>query len=164
MRLYQVVEKWSELMDLIVNGEVEEEMVQDTLESIEEVIEEKVSNGVYVIRNMESDVVAIDEEIKRLTERKARIQKGTERLKDYLLANMVVSGTKEVKNPLFTVKVAKNPPKVNVLNEADVPKQYMKETVKVTVAVNKTEISKLLKAGEVIPGVELIQTEKLTIK
>lgn len=62
---------------------------------------------------------------------------------------------------MFKVSLRKNK-KVEVLDETKIPLEYMTE--KIERKPDKKELAKLLKTGQEIAGVELIETESLQVK
>ena len=80
-----------QVYDLIAEQE-DEQILKDTLESINDAIEDKADGYVAVIRTLESDNKTIDEEIKRLRQRKTSNQNGVKRLKESLQEVMEKTG------------------------------------------------------------------------
>ena len=59
MTLYELTGQFLEVNEMAENGEIDEETMQDTLESIECEIEVKAENYAKVIRNLESDMESL---------------------------------------------------------------------------------------------------------
>lgn len=158
MKLYELNESFQQIQTLI---EEDQDGLQDTLESIELAIEEKLENIGKVIKNLEAEANAFKEEEKRLADRRRSLENNIKHLKQYAENSMVVTGDKKIKAGLFTFAIQKNPPSVSVFNDVIVPKKYY---VPVDPKLDKTKIKEDLKNGENIPGVELKQSESLRIK
>ena len=158
MKLYELNESFQQIQTLIEEGQ---EGLQDTLESIELAIEEKLENIGKVIKNLEAEASAFKEEEKRLADRRRSLENNIKHLKQYAENSMVVTGDKKIKAGLFTFAIQKNPPSVSVFNDVIVPKKYY---VPVDPKLDKTKIKEDLKNGENIPGVELKQSESLRIR
>ena len=158
MKLYELNESFQQIQTLIEEGQ---DGLQDTLESIELAIEEKLENIGKVIKNLEAEASAFKEEEKRLADRRRSLENHIKHLKQYAENSMVVTGDKKIKAGLFTFAIQKNPPSVSVFNDVIVPKKYY---VPVDPKLDKTKIKEDLKNGENIPGVELKQSESLRIK
>lgn len=158
MKLYELNESFQQIQTLIEEGQ---DGLQDTLESIELAIEEKLENIGKVIKNLEAEANAFKEEEKRLADRRRSLENNIKHLKQYAENSMVVTGDKKIKAGLFTFAIQKNPPSVSVFNDVIVPKKYY---VPVDPKLDKTKIKEDLKNGENIPGVELKQSESLRIK
>ncbi len=158
MKLYELNESFQQIQTLIEDGQ---DGLQDTLESIEMAIEEKLENIGKVIKNLEAEAAAFKEEEKRLADRRRSLENNIKHLKQYAENSMVVTGDKKIKAGLFTFAIQKNPPSVSVFNDVIVPKKYY---VPVDPKLDKTKIKEDLKNGESIPGVELKQSESLRIR
>lgn len=158
MKLYELNESFQQIQTLIEEGQ---DGLQDTLESIELAIEEKLENIGKVIKNLEAEANAFKEEEKRLADRRRSLENNIKHLKQYAENSMVVTGDKKIKAGLFTFAIQKNPPSVSVFNDVIVPKKYY---VPVDPKLDKTKIKEDLKNGENIPGVELKQSESLKIR
>ena len=81
--LFELKDNYQQVYDLIAEQE-DEQILKDTLASINDAIEEKADGYVAVIKSLEADNNAIDEEIKRLRQRKTSSQNGVKRLKESL--------------------------------------------------------------------------------
>ena len=97
--LFELKDSYQQVYDLIVEQE-DEQILKDTLESINDAIEEKADGYVAVIKSLESDNNAIDEEIKRLKQRKNSNQNGVKRLKESLQEVMEQTGKEKFKTSL----------------------------------------------------------------
>ena len=105
----------------------------------------KAVNVVYVINNMDSDVSEIDEEIKRLQDRKKVIKNGEDRLRDYLKFNMEASGISKITCPLFTITLARGRDVVVIDDESLIPPEHIVTTTR----PDKSGLLKALKEGPV---------------
>jgi hypothetical protein len=105
---------------------------------------------------------AIKLEIQRLqsllTERNTR----AERLENAVKRYMEMVDVKEVVTDLYTLKLRKNPPKVEILEEVVVPSEYKVERVWFT--IDKKAIADALKNGVPVDGARLINTTRLEVK
>lgn len=108
----------------IYNMELDEETKLDTLDSIdwETEYETKVENYIKVMKNLEADVEARKNEIKRLTELNKADEKKKEHLKDTLSASMSLTGHERVDTPLFKVSFRKS--QAVEVDEAVLPEAY----------------------------------------
>ena len=156
--LYELKTDYLEIQQLIEDGA---EGLEDTLESLEAAIEDKLEGIGKVCRNLDGEVAALKAEEKRLADKRKSIENNMKRLKQYAQDTMLDSDMKKVKTPLFTFNIQKNAPSVSVIDDALIPKHYY---VPVDPRLDKKGILERLKAGESIPGVELQQTESIRIK
>lgn len=134
--------------------------LEDTLEALEDAIEDKAENYAKVIRNIESQVSAIKDEEKRLSERRRSLENNITRLKETLQETMIYNDKRKIKTDLFSFNVQKNPPSIKVTDESIVPKRFYVEQAP---RLDRKALTKELKESE-IPGVELYQGESLRIR
>lgn len=132
MNLFQLTQNYMQIIEL--SGELDEDILKDTLESIVEPLEIKMANIVKVIRYVESDIDLIEKEEKRLKDIKASKKNTISRLKLMLLDSVEITGKEtktggkklEVRNDPFvkSIYTQKNPPSVEVLNAELIPDNY----------------------------------------
>jgi|SRR5690625_3057404 len=157
-KLYELTSDFMQIQEMIEEGH---EGLEDTLESINLAIEEKLENIGKVIKNIEGEVAAFKAEEKRLAERRKTLENEIKNLKLYAEQQLKATGERKVKAGTFTFAIQKNPASVRVEDENMIPKNYF---VEVSPKLDKTTIKDLLKNGEKIPGVELVQGESLRIR
>lgn len=147
MKLYDLTNQYLELIGLLVDPDVDEEIVNDTLDGLQGEIEEKLEGCGMVLRQMDGDINMIDLEIKRLQARKKTYENSKNRLKKYILNSMKVMGITKVKTPLFSFTVKNGVDSVIVPNENLVPEEYR---IKQPDKINKAEIKAFLKKGNAL--------------
>ena len=158
--LFDLSTDYQQLYDLIAEQE-DEQILKDTLASINDAIEDKADGYVAVIKTLEGDNKAIDEEIKRLRQRKTSNQNGVKRLKESLQEVMEQTGKEKFKTALNSYSIANNPPSVDITDESLIPKQYYIEQQP---KLDKKELLKVVKDGLEIKGVELKQSRSLRVR
>lgn len=159
MKLYELTENYLQLLEMA--EDMDPELLRDTLESIQESIEDKAENTAKLIKSLEADVKAIKEEEKRLADRRKALEKKIENIKDYLREQLELAGIDKVKRPTITVSIQNNPPSVRVVNEELIPSHFM---IPQPPKLDKKGILEKLKNGEKVPGVELAQGRSLRIR
>ena len=144
----------------IYNMELDEETKLDTLDSIDwqTDYEEKVENYIKVIKNIESDVEARKNEIKRLTELNKADEKKKVHLKETLSTSMVLTGHERVDTPLFKVSFRKS--QAVEVDELVLPESYKVATWK----PDKKRLKEDLKNGLEIVGASLVERKNLSIR
>lgn len=144
----------------IYNLELDEETKLDTLDSIdwETEYETKVENYIKVMKNLEADVEARKNEIKRLMELNKADEKKKEHLKDTLSASMSLTGHERVDTPLFKVSFRKS--QAVEVDEAVLPEAYKVATWK----TDKKRLKEDLKNGLEIIGASLVERKNLSIR
>ena len=150
--------------DLIALNDIES--VED-LETIREIIKQEIQNKstgiVAVVRNLESNIAAIETEIKRLQELKRLKQNNITRLKEYTKECMNIQGIKKLETSLGNISIRKTPASVKILDETKIPLEYL--NVKQVTSIDKKTLLDDLKDGLILEGIaELSQGTSLTIK
>ncbi|ELX9443433.1 siphovirus Gp157 family protein, partial [Staphylococcus pseudintermedius] len=141
--LFNLTDAYQQVYDLIAE-QGEESALIDTLQSINDALEDKADGYVAVIKTLEADNVAIDEEIKRLRQRKTSNQNGISRLKESLQFSMESTGKEKFKTALNSYSIANNPPSLDVVEESLIPKEYwLSQAPK----LNKKDLLKDIKNG-----------------
>lgn len=142
---------------MTVNTETGEVIDVTALEALELERSEKIRNIALWIKNLKSDVNALDAEEKAFKARKDAAKRKAEQLSQYLAD--VLNGEK-VTGTDFAISWRKSTA-VNILDEMALPLPFL---VPQPPKVDKTGISKALKAGEVVTGAELVERQNMTIK
>jgi hypothetical protein len=160
MKLYELSDSYSHLLEKIESGEQTLEDLQDTLEAIEEAIELKGENIAKIVKTTDAQAEVIRQEEKRLAERRKAIENSSLRLKLYAEEQLKKTGIQKVKGKLFTIYLQKNPPSVEILDEGLIPSDY----IKTVASVDKKLILEAFKAGQAVTGCEMKQNESLRIQ
>lgn len=121
--------------------------------------EEKVENTIKYIRNLESDVEALENEIRKLQTKKSAIENQVKSRKEYLGFN--IGKGLSFKTPLFKCSWRESP-SVEIVNEDKIPDWYKKE--KVEISIDKKLILEELKQEKEVPGARLLVNQHLQIR
>lgn len=156
--LYELTQNVMYLQELLENGDIDEEVYKDSVEAM--CVDGKIENICKVMRNLEGKAEAYKAEIDRMTARKKTLENGIRRLKESMLQYMLQVNESKLDAGLFTVSVGKSK-SVYVWDEKMLPEQYL---VPQPDKVDKTAISKALKAGEAVAGAELVENPFLTVR
>lgn len=152
MNLYELSSNFAELFDLIENEEVEQEVLADTLEAIEDGIENKVDNIAKIIKNLDGAVEVFKKEENRIAIRRKVMENRVKWLKEYLLLSLDVTKKKKIEAGTFVVRKQKNPMSVIVSDKSKLPKKYL---IPQEPKEDKDAIKKALKNGEKVDGAEI---------
>lgn len=144
----------------IYNMDLDDETKLDTLDSIDwqTDYEEKVENYVKVMKNLEADIEARKNEIKRLTELNKADEKKKDHLKETLSVSMALTGHDRVDTKLFKVSFRKS--QAVEVDEMLLPESYKVATYK----PDKKRLKEDLKNGLEILGAELVEKKNLSIR
>ena len=156
--LYELTGNYLKLLEYA--EDTDPTLFHDTMDSINEAIEDKAVGYAKVDKELAKDEVALKEEAQRLNARAIVIANNRKRLKRNLKDSMVAIGNEKIKTPEFTIYIQRNNPSVNILDEHEIP-AYLYETKHV---LDKKRISSLLKEGKDVPGAELTRSESLRIR
>lgn len=143
--LREITGRYLEVSEMANDPDIPSEAIRDTLEGIDGEFNDKAINVVHVIQNMGSDVAAIDDEIKRLQDRKKVIKNGEDSLRDYLRFNMESTGISKIECPLFAITLAKGRDVAIVDDENQLAPEYVVTTTR----PDKAAILRALKDGPV---------------
>lgn len=168
MKLYEIATDYENLMAAIENGDIPEDAVIDTLESITSLLEDKADNIACLIKNLTAEAEAIKAEEDRLKARRTAKLNRAERLTSYLSDILQRSGYTNIETARNVISFRKTPPKVVFDNEsafiewarvnADNYLNYGKPTV------NKTAIKAAIDSGTKIEGVRVESSQNISIK
>lgn len=157
--LYEMTEAARQLYEMFTEGDIPEEAVTDTLESMG--VEGKIEDYCHVINELTGDIVKIDKELDRLEAKKAAAKKGIERMKAALSAYMTATKTNKLKAGTFALSFRKSEAVV-ITNEIALPAEFVK--TKTTTTPDKTAIKNAIKSGREVAGAELQTNMNLQIK
>jgi len=164
--LYNLRQEYVELMTKLADMDLDAQTLADTIEStgVVESFNEKAANVVMVARQFDSHCDAIDSEIKRLQDLKKQRKNTAEKLRDYLLNNMMAAQIESIDHPLMSIKIRNNPESVEVFEESLVPSDYMSWPSMPAPKPDKTKIKTAIKTGVEIPGCKLVRSNSLLVK
>ncbi len=167
MKLYEVSRNILEFESLCESGQIPEEAIKDTLDSINMEFEEKADNIASLIKNNAAHSKALKEEANNLYKRANSKDKSNKFLSNYLLENMKLIEKMQIETNRNKINIRKNPESIELeinfiewasKNNADHFLKY-KEPLP-----NKTAIKEALKSGDKIPFAKLVKNERIEIK
>lgn len=161
MNLYTLTESYRNLLELTENEEVQQEVLEESLKDLEDDINTKVENIAKVIKTLNAESKVLDEEVKRLANRKKILNNRIDSLKTYVLGNMNALGLKKVKGAILSVSITE-PKSTQIYSENLIPNEYKEEII--TFKIDKTAIKKAINEGLEVPGAKLITNESITIR
>lgn len=152
MKLYEITEEIAALDALEDDGEVGfAEALQSSMDELHCEFADKATRVVAYRRNLEADVSAFDDEIKRLQAKKKAAQNRVDSITDYLRFNMQSAGMEKLNTGLFKISIVAGRDVAEISDESQLPDGFFKIERKPV----KAEILKALKAGEFVPGATL---------
>lgn len=162
--LYEIVRHRAEFERLADQGDLDPQLIIDTLESLDGELNDKAISIAQFTRNLDVTAQAVREAGKAMLERAARIEKRAESIRSYMLYQLQYAGVTKIECPWFTIAVKKNPPSVVIDDERAVPEAFKVAPEPPAPRPDKKAIGAALKAGEDVPGCRLVQSERLEVK
>ncbi|MDN6194504.1 MAG: siphovirus Gp157 family protein [Alkalibacterium sp.] len=162
--LYELTDTMKELLDMAQSGEVDQETIDATIESmdLQTDVESKIDGYAYVMDELKASNDRIQDEIKRLQARKRVQMNNYTRMRETLLDTFKLLELGKVKTDKYTVSIRRNPVKMIVRDDSSIPKRFYKEQAP---KLNKSELKEYLTSSdEDLEGVELTQDESLQIR
>lgn len=127
--LYKLNKDWQEVANMLYQDDTDEQMILDTLESIEGEIEDKADNYAYIIAEILNDASACKLEKDRLEKRQKSLENKAKNLKKSLSEIMKNTGKTNFKTQLHTFRIQKNGGKRALTIDGEVPKEYQKAII-----------------------------------
>jgi hypothetical protein len=158
--LFKISAEALELASALEEGELTPEL-ETALAINQNELQEKAINYGYVVKSLEGDVSAIDEEIKRLQALKKAKNNAIERMKESVSNAMQLYGMEKLTSPTLSLSLRKSESVEVDFTEA-LPNDF--KITKVTVTPDKIAIKQALKQGENITGATLKINYNLQIK
>ena len=164
MNLYELNQNFNNLIEVLENTEDEnlKELIKNSMDQLALETNEKIENIIKYIKNLEAEAEALEKESKRLNDRKIKTLKKVDNLKGYLKDFTSSLESKKYNTGIFNISIRKNAAAIIIENDFLVPDEFCK--AEIIRKVDKVALKEKLKAGEVIEGVKLQQTESIIIK
>lgn len=158
MTLYEMTANAIYLYDLLSNGDIDEQTVNDSLEGMD--VAGKLEDYCKVIRQLEADAAAYKAEKDRLAAKQKKAEDAVERLEAAVLNYMSATNTEKVKCGVFDVKV-KQSKAANIVNADEISPEYM---IQQPPKIDRAAIRKALMSGKAVDGAELKINYSINIK
>ena len=164
MKLYEITESLATLQAMAEEEEVCDGVIADTLEGLEGEFEDKLEAYGKVMRQLEVEADAYENEAKavanRLNQQAQLLRKNVERMKAAIENAMRATGKAKVKTHLFDFAIRKNPPALQMEPGTVPPFEFL---IDQEPKIDKKGIIAALKEGRTIEGCSLVQKESLRI-
>ena len=158
--LYNITAEAMDLASALEEGEITPELENSLIINQTE-LQDKAINYAYVIRTVEIDVDAIDEELKRLQAIKKAKNNVIDRMKESVVNAMGIYGIEKISTPTLNLSLRKSE-SIEIVNESQLPDIY--KTEKITYSPDKTRIKNAIKEGIEVEGAVLVTKHNLQIK
>lgn len=156
--LYEMTGVAMELYAMFENDEIDEQVMNDTLEGIG--VEGKLEDYCKVIRQLEADAFVFKTEKLRLAERQSKAEKSVERLKNAISMYLTAKGSKSEKAGIFDISLRKSE-SVVIDDIYKVDEQYVTYQEP---KPDRTAIKKAINSGAKIEGAHIEIKQNVNIK
>lgn len=110
-------------------------------------------------------IEAIDNELKRLADKKQVEKNRADSIKEYLFVNMEAVGIEKIDDPIIKLAIRFNPPSCEVKDVMALPLEYRKLIPENYVADRVAILKHFKESGEIVNGAELqLNNKRLEIK
>lgn len=164
LSLYEISNEYRRMVEALMETQEDAQAIADTVEGESWPLQVKAQNVAYAIRNLEASAEAIKQAEQQMAERRKRIEKRAEAIRNYLKNCMELAGVQKIDCPHFTLSIAKNPASVEIYEEALIPVNLMKMPEPPPPAPDKAAIKLALRDGVNVPGARLTHGTRLSIK
>lgn len=162
--LYEIAADYRDMAARLADLDLPDDVVADTLEAEGGELQVKASNVGFVCRNLEASAAAIKDAEAQMAARRKALENRAARLRAYLLDSMTLAGVEKIESPYFAIAIRKNPPSLEVLDEAQVPTGYFTSPPPPPPALDRKLILTALKEGVDVPGCRIKQGRRVDIK
>lgn len=167
MRLYEIAQDYKAFLEAVENGDIPEEAIADSLESIEAILEDKADNIACVIKNLTAEAEAIKAEEKALAARRNQKEREIKSLKDYLANALLNSGYTKIETARNRISFRKSK-KVEIDDEAAFIEWAMSnrdDLLKYELpTISRTAIKEAIEGGDEIAGARIEISQNIQIK
>ena len=164
LSLYQLSTEYQIAADKLLDMDIDEQTIVDTLDGMASDIEVKAKNVAFFIRNLEASAEQIKLAEKAMSDRRKSLENKAERIKEYLKNNMQACNFTKIECEYFTLSIQKNPHRLVIDDAGKIPQHLYVYPEAPPPYPDNALIKEKLKAGEVIDGVYLVQDTRLVIK
>lgn len=161
MKMYEIAQEVEKIDFLLENEQITDMQALELMENIEKILNEKSSGIIGYIKNKESNIDSLDNEIKRLQELK-RIEKNKiDNFKKYILNGMIKSKYEKIESTLGKISIRKSE-SVEIIDSMKLENQYLRE--KISYEPDKIKIKDDIKNGCIVEGAVIKTNYSLQIK
>lgn len=163
--LYAVSHDYATAMARLMDSDLPDDVIQDTLESLDGEVVSKAQNVVAFMLNLDAEAGMIREAEKKMAARRKSIEGKVIHFKEYLKSSMELCQITEIKanDGSFVAKLLMERDEVVVIDD-DLLLAPEFVTVTTTTAPDKAAIKRAIKAGDEVAGAHIQKNNRLEIK
>ena len=165
MKLYEIDRALEEALEQVDEETGEVLFDPEALEALLMERERKLEGMALAWKNLTAEAAAIRVEEKALVERRQKLERGAERLKDYLQGCLAGEALKTARVAVSyrRIKAVEVTDETKLINWARIKDRYDLLRLK-TPEIDKAAVKSSIQGGEAIPGAELVERVNMTIK
>lgn len=126
MKLYELKDEYHNLLALVEDGQLTQEQIADTLDSVNHDFEEKVRNCLMMVKHLEGQQATAKAEFERLKALSDSYGNQAEKLKEYVRGNMESLDKDKLDLGIFKVTLKKPSQTLGLVDESKIPETYYK--------------------------------------
>jgi hypothetical protein len=155
-----MADAFCEIAQLLVDeSDMPNEIINEILDAQSGEFSEKAWNVAAMVLQFDSEADMVRTAEKRMSARRKTLESRADWLRDYLLVQLIRTGTNELSSAEFVVKVCDNPPRTIIDDEDAIPDDYKEEET--VISIKKAELRSAMLDGEIIPGAHLEKGKRL---
>ena len=163
MKLYELTGEYIQLMQMLEDASADDEAeIMAAMEAVAGDIEDKADAYARIMKNLLGDVDALEQEEKRLKNRRTALENRVDRLKTAIQNAMELTGAKKLKTSIGNWSIQKNPLSVSAVDVEKVPARFLiEQPPKVD---RRAILEEFKQTGELFDGVTITQGESVRFR
>lgn len=164
MKTYEIAGAMIDTLDIFLDSDQQEadrETYEDVMGYLKEELQNKSTNILKYIRNLELEAISVKTEIERLEDVKKNRENKVKSLKGYLKNVLIFLDKKKIETELGNYNLRKSS-KVEIIDMSRLPEECLR--IKQEVLPDKMLIAQKMKNGEEIEGAVIVEDYNLLIK
>lgn len=161
--LREISVEYQLLLAMMEEGDVDYDVVQDTLDGIMGEFEDKAEACIVVMDELTAKAKKFKDEAKRLSDMAKTMENNAKRIKDNLEYVMIQNDIKSLETEWHKLRIAKNPDsvKIDCLDMSMIPEEYRATQ---EIKPDKKKILAAIKNGEEIDFAHIVSGSSLRIR
>lgn len=159
MNLYEISQRYQNLIELLEDETIPQEEINKALEVVASDVADKCENGIAYMAMLKNTIKTAKEEKARIDSYIKMLESRTERLEEAYVNFFKMLDKKAIVTAKGEMKIRLSPPALVIDDATKIPAEFEKTEIKIS--YDKMAIKKALKEGRQIEGCHIEQAEKL---
>lgn len=164
LTLYKIADQYANAVEKLSEEDLPAEVINDTLDALQGDLQTKATNVAMYAQNLESLANQIKEAERSMAHRRKVLENKVASIRQYIKENMERAGISKIECPYFKISIKKNPPSIEIYDEAAIPEVYKKQPEPPPPIVDKKMIAEVIKGGATVDGARMNQGTRLSIE